>query len=336
MAVTDEPTLLTRITHERLSRELEDLTTRGRVEIARAIEAARALGDLSENGDYHAAKDSQGRWRRDPPAPGDARRGRIVDDVGRLRRAWSPARSSSIRYEGDDEIERYLVGSIEERHDDVDVVSPAPHSARHCSGKVAGDVVEYEAPKGSCASRSSRSETDVTNDGHAPSSRRSGTATSSTAAEGEPDLLYIDLHLVHEVTSPQAFEGLRLAGRTVRRPELTVATADHNVPTTDIDKPIADPISRQAARVARGQLRRVRRHLLPDGRPEPGHRPRHRPRAGPHPAGHDDRLRRQPHLDPRRLRGPRLRDRHLGGRARARHPDASPAPAEDDGRRGRG
>ena len=63
-------------------------------------------------------------------------------------------------------------------------------------------------------------------------------------AEGEPDLLYIDLHLIHEVTSPQAFEGLRLAGREVRRPDLTLATEDHNVPTIDIDKPIADPISR--------------------------------------------------------------------------------------------
>ena len=59
----------------------------------------------------------------------------------------------------------------------------------------------------------------------------------------EPDLLFIDLHLVHEVTSPQAFDGLRLAGRTVHRPDLTIATADHNVPTTDIDKPVADPIS---------------------------------------------------------------------------------------------
>ena len=61
--------------------------------------------------------------------------------------------------------------------------------------------------------------------------------------EGEPDLLFIDLHLVHEVTSPQAFDGLRLAGRRVAHPELTVATADHNVPTADIDKPVADPIS---------------------------------------------------------------------------------------------
>ncbi|WP_261570243.1 3-isopropylmalate dehydratase large subunit [Frankia gtarii] len=62
-------------------------------------------------------------------------------------------------------------------------------------------------------------------------------------ADGEPDLLYIDLHLVHEVTSPQAFEALRLAGRPVRRPDLTVATEDHNVPTTNTLAPIADPIS---------------------------------------------------------------------------------------------
>ncbi|MFC5186174.1 3-isopropylmalate dehydratase large subunit [Actinomadura harenae] len=63
-------------------------------------------------------------------------------------------------------------------------------------------------------------------------------------AEGEPDLLYIDLHLVHEVTSPQAFDGLRMAGRPVRRPDLTIATEDHNVPTTDLLAPIADPVSR--------------------------------------------------------------------------------------------
>jgi 3-isopropylmalate/(R)-2-methylmalate dehydratase large subunit len=62
--------------------------------------------------------------------------------------------------------------------------------------------------------------------------------------EGEPDLLYIDLHLIHEVTSPQAFDGLRLSGRTVRRPDLTLATEDHNIPTTDLDKPIADLVSR--------------------------------------------------------------------------------------------
>ena len=65
------------------------------------------------------------------------------------------------------------------------------------------------------------------------------------AESGQQTILYIDLQLVHEVTSPQAFEGLRLAGRKVRRPELTVATPDHNIPTTDRDLPIADPISRQ-------------------------------------------------------------------------------------------
>src|SRR5690349_11053226 len=64
------------------------------------------------------------------------------------------------------------------------------------------------------------------------------------SADGEPDLLYIDLHLIHEVTSPQAFDGLRLSGRSVRRPDLTLATEDHNVPTLDWDKPIADPVSK--------------------------------------------------------------------------------------------
>jgi len=71
------------------------------------------------------------------------------------------------------------------------------------------------------------------------------------SAAGEPDLLYIDLHLVHEVTSPQAFDGLRMSGRTVRRPDLTVATEDHNVPTADIHLPIADPISARQVEVLR-------------------------------------------------------------------------------------
>jgi 3-isopropylmalate/(R)-2-methylmalate dehydratase large subunit len=69
------------------------------------------------------------------------------------------------------------------------------------------------------------------------------------SAEGEPDLLFIDLHLVHEVTSPQAFDGLRLAQRRVRHPELTVATADHNVPTTGVEGPVEDPVSRRQLEV---------------------------------------------------------------------------------------
>ncbi|MFZ2624206.1 MAG: 3-isopropylmalate dehydratase large subunit [Propionibacterium sp.] len=82
----------------------------------------------------------------------------------------------------------------------------------------------------------------------------------------EPDLLYIDLHLVHEVTSPQAFEGLRLAGRKLRRPELTVATEDHNIPTVDIDRPIADPVSRTQVQTLRNNCREfgVTLHSLGD------------------------------------------------------------------------
>jgi 3-isopropylmalate/(R)-2-methylmalate dehydratase large subunit len=75
------------------------------------------------------------------------------------------------------------------------------------------------------------------------------------AEPGKQTILYIDLQLVHEVTSPQAFEGLRLSGRKVRRPELTVATPDHNIPTTDRSLPIADPISRQQVETLRANCR---------------------------------------------------------------------------------
>src|ERR687893_811148 len=82
----------------------------------------------------------------------------------------------------------------------------------------------------------------------------------------EPDLLYIDLHLVHEVTSPQAFEGLRLAGRPVRRPDLTIATEDHNVPTEDIELPIADEVSRTQVETLRRNCAEfgVRLHSMGD------------------------------------------------------------------------
>ncbi len=84
--------------------------------------------------------------------------------------------------------------------------------------------------------------------------------------DGEPDLLYIDLHLLHEVTSPQAFDGLRLAGRPVRRPDLTIATEDHNTPTQNIDQPIADPVSRTQIETLRRNCAEfgVRLHSLGD------------------------------------------------------------------------
>ena len=83
---------------------------------------------------------------------------------------------------------------------------------------------------------------------------------------GEPDLLYVDLHLVHEVTSPQAFDGLRQSGRPVRRPDLTIATEDHNTPTIDIDKPIAEPNSRQQVAALRDNAKEfgIRLHSLGD------------------------------------------------------------------------
>ena len=86
------------------------------------------------------------------------------------------------------------------------------------------------------------------------------------SAQGEPDLLYIDLHLIHEVTSPQAFDGLRLSGRTVRRPDLTIATEDHNVPTLDILKPISDPVSKLQVDTLRNNCKEfgVRLHSLGD------------------------------------------------------------------------
>ena len=89
-------------------------------------------------------------------------------------------------------------------------------------------------------------------------------------ADGEPDLLYIDLHLVHEVTSPQAFDALRSAGRVVRRPDLTLATEDHNVPTIDIDKPIADPISRAQVEALRTNCAEFGVPLFPLGSQDQG------------------------------------------------------------------
>ena len=90
------------------------------------------------------------------------------------------------------------------------------------------------------------------------------------AADGEPDLLFIDLHLVHEVTSPQAFDGLRMAGRPLRRPDLTVATEDHNVPTADIDQPIADPVSRKQVEALRNNCDEFGVRLYPMGDPGQG------------------------------------------------------------------
>ena len=142
-------THLSRSTYERLQAELEDLTTRGRVEVAQRIEAARALGDLSENGDYHAAKDDQGKMEaRVRHITALLKSAVLVDDGGDSDRVAAGS-VVSLRYEGDDDVERYLVGSIEERHDEgLSVVSPGSPLGQALIGRCPGDVVEYEAPSG--------------------------------------------------------------------------------------------------------------------------------------------------------------------------------------------
>ena len=142
-------THLSRAAHDRLRAELEDLTTRGRVEIARAIEAARLLGDLSENGDYHAARDSQGKMEaRIRQIERLLATSRVVEVGAASDGTVAPGSVVSLRYEGDDALERYLIGSIEERRDDLPVVSPGSPLGQALLGHVAGDVVEYQAPGG--------------------------------------------------------------------------------------------------------------------------------------------------------------------------------------------
>jgi transcription elongation factor GreA len=142
-------TKFTAETHARLVAELEDLTTRGRVEIARQIEAARMLGDLSENGDYHAAKDSQGKMEsrvRQLQAMLDS--AVIVDSGIGENGVVAPGVVVEIRYEGDDSTESYLVGSIEERREGIGVISPGSPLGQALIGHSAGDSVSWEAPSG--------------------------------------------------------------------------------------------------------------------------------------------------------------------------------------------
>ena len=134
--------------HDRLSAELRDLTTRGRIEIADKIEAARMLGDLSENGDYHAAKEEQGKMQ-----------GRIVHLTRILANAAIIDGSDgdvgvilgsvvTVLYDGDDEPERLLVGVIEERRGDLMVVSPGSPMGEALLGTSEGDSVEFNSPAG--------------------------------------------------------------------------------------------------------------------------------------------------------------------------------------------
>ena len=153
-----------------------------------------------------------------------------------------------------------------------------------------------------------------------------------SAHEIAPGLIFIDLHLVHEVTSPQAFEGLRLAGREVRRPDRTLATADHNVPTdgTPVSAKIHDALSRRQVEALEANCDEFGIPLYSLGSDRQGIVHIIGPELGVTQPGHDDRLRRLPHGHARRVRRARVRDRHERGRARAGHADARPAQAEVD------
>jgi transcription elongation factor GreA len=145
-----EPTRLTVETELRLQAELEDLTTRGRVEIAQAIESARALGDLSENGDYHAAKDAQGKLEsRIRQIDYVIRNHEIVE---RDEHADAVQYASIVRvvYEGDadEDFQEFFIGSIEERPDGVLVASPTSPLGEALLEHSIGEVVEYAAPSG--------------------------------------------------------------------------------------------------------------------------------------------------------------------------------------------
>lgn len=142
---------LSRSAFDRLQAEFDDLTTRGRIEVAQKIEAARLLGDLSENGDYHAAKDEQGHMEgriRHLEHLLDPLHHEIIEagDDGTV----SPGSIVTIVYEGDDDdlAERYLVGHPEEKVGDLDVMSPQSPLGSALIGKGPGDWVEYEAPHG--------------------------------------------------------------------------------------------------------------------------------------------------------------------------------------------
>jgi len=142
-------TQLSRSAYERLQAEFQDLTTRGRIEVAQKIEAARLLGDLSENGDYHAAKDEQGHME------GRIRQLEHIIETAEIIESSDEGVVSAgsivtIVYEGDDDnmAERYLVGHMEEKVDNLDVMSPKSPLGEALIGSSAGDWVEYEAPTG--------------------------------------------------------------------------------------------------------------------------------------------------------------------------------------------
>jgi len=138
---------LSQAAHDRLAAEHEQLITHGRTDIARKIQAARELGDLKENGDYHAAKEEQGKMEgRINHLAALLLDCEIVESVA--SDAVQIGSIVTIRYEDDDDTETYLIGSIEERQDGLQVMSPGSPLGAALMGGAVGDVVDFEAPGG--------------------------------------------------------------------------------------------------------------------------------------------------------------------------------------------
>jgi transcription elongation factor GreA len=138
---------LSQTAYDRLSQELTELTTHGRIDIAQKIQSARELGDLKENGDYHAAKDAQGHMEaRIRHIQAMLENAEIVEGGG--GDTVQHGSIVTISYDGDDETETYLIGSIEERTGDVEVMSPGSPLGAALMGATIGDMVEFEAPGG--------------------------------------------------------------------------------------------------------------------------------------------------------------------------------------------
>jgi len=145
--MNDDPIPLSQAAYDRIKAEHDDLVTRGKIDIARKIETARELGDLSENGDYHAAKEEQGKMAgRINHLANLLENGVIVETEG--ADAVQAGVIVGIRYEGDTDVERYLLGSIEERVEGVEVMSPGSALGTALVGAKVGDTVEYETPTG--------------------------------------------------------------------------------------------------------------------------------------------------------------------------------------------
>jgi transcription elongation factor GreA len=136
-------TKLSKDTYDRLKAEFADLSTRGKIEIARRIEAARELGDLSENGEYHAAKEEQGKMdARMRQIRGILDEAEIVEAVDTS--VVSTGATVAIRWQGDTDTETYLLGSIEERREGMDIMSPDSPMGRALMGKKIGEMAEYQ------------------------------------------------------------------------------------------------------------------------------------------------------------------------------------------------